>query len=211
MKATWSLVAGVVCIGSLLGCAKQHVEPPPPPPPTVVSTTHEGEGKVVQQHEVTAEATVVAINHDTREVTLRGHDGKTFTMKVGDEVKNLDQVRKGDRVVAHYFEAVAVKLKKPGEAEPSVTAAEGAGTAPLGQMPAGAAATVISVTAKIVKVDRKNQTVTLRGPRGRTETVDVDEPRYLDKVKKGDLVEITYTQALAISVEPTKKRSRSRS
>jgi len=57
-----------------------------------------------------------------------------------------------------------------------------------------------------VNVDRKHNTVTLKGPKGRSTVVDVEEPRYLTKVKKGDLVEITYTQPLAISVEAAGKK-----
>jgi hypothetical protein len=53
-------------------------------------------------------------------------------------------------------------------------------------------------------VDPKTQMVTLRGPR---QTVDlkVDDPEQFKRVAKGDRVEATYTEALAVSVEPAKK------
>jgi hypothetical protein len=64
----------------------------------------------------------------------------------------------------------------------------------------------VSVTGKVVGVDKANKQITLRGPEGRTSVIDVKQPRYLDVVKKGDLIEITYTEALAIAVEPAPKR-----
>jgi hypothetical protein len=60
--------------------------------------------------------------------------------------------------------------------------------------------------ALIEKIDKKNQTVTLKGPEGRTTDVKVKRPQMLDQVKVGDEVVITYTEALAISVEKVVKK-----
>jgi hypothetical protein len=207
MGRIWIVVAGAVYFGALAGCAAgkaspatAHVETAPPPA-SVATATQESDGKIEQHHTVTMSAVVVAVDHDQRELTLRGPKGNTAVVAVGDEVRNLDQVRKGDHVVARYYEAVAVELKKPGEATLGVTTAEGGARAAKGEKPAAGAVRVVTITAKVAHVDRKNKTVTLTGRKGKSTVVDVQEPRYLDKVKKGDLVEITYTQALAISVE----------
>ena len=50
--------------------------------------------------------------------------------------------------------------------------------------------------------DAKGRTVTVKGPQGNVETVKVRDPKNLAGVKVGDLVELTYTQALAIALEP---------
>jgi hypothetical protein len=88
--------------------------------------------------QVTMRATVVAIDHDKRLVTLRGPEGNEETFKIGPQARNLSQVRKGDEVVATYYEAVAVKLRKPGEATPGVTTAQDVVRAAAGEMPGGA-------------------------------------------------------------------------
>jgi hypothetical protein len=63
----------------------------------------------------------------------------------------------------------------------------------------------VTVTATVQKVDRTKHTVTLKGPEGNVVTVKVPDPERLAKVKEKDLVEISYTEALAIAVEkPTK-------
>ncbi len=51
---------------------------------------------------------------DKRIVTLKGEDGVVSDLKVGKEVRNLAQVKKGDQVVATYHEAIAYEVFKPG-------------------------------------------------------------------------------------------------
>jgi len=70
---------------------------------------------------VTVTATVEAIDQATRMVTLKGPKGNTVTFKAGEEVRNLPQVKVGDQVVAKYYESLADRGKKAGEATPGVT------------------------------------------------------------------------------------------
>jgi len=199
MRKVERVLMGMACVAAAAGCARSP-KLPPPPPPSVVSTTTEGQGSLVQRNMVTATAVVTRIDQDRRLVTLRGPNGKTQTIKVGDEVKNLPQVRRGDHVVVRYYESLALELKKPGRLEPA-RAVVGAGIAAPGQMPAGASVETVTVTARIIKIDRANQTVTLKGPKGKVVTVDVDDPKRLERLRPGDRVQATYTEALAISVE----------
>jgi hypothetical protein len=53
----------------------------------------------------------------------------------------------------------------------------------------------------VVAVDAKRQVITLRGPK-RTVELKVRDPNQFKLVKVGDQVEATYTEALAVSVEP---------
>src|SRR5262245_56150399 len=62
-------------------------------------------------------ATVEAIDPSTRVITLRGvESGKVRTFRVDDEVRNLDQVKVGDRVNVDYYESLAIHVLPPGEA-----------------------------------------------------------------------------------------------
>jgi hypothetical protein len=180
-------------------CAKK--QPAPIPAPTTTVTTSTGQDSVQQRKVTTVTASVVAVDQAKRTVTLRGPEGNESTMKVGDEVKNLAQVRKGDQVTAAYYESLAVSVKKPGQAEPGVVATDDIATAPAGQKPGGAGASTITIVAKVKKVDKKSQTLTLQGGDGSSTTVKVEDPANLEKVKAGDLLEITYTEAVAISVD----------
>lgn len=172
--------------------------------PQAASVVKTGDGVRVSD-KVTMRATVVAINHETRMVTLRGEEGNEQTIKIGPEARNLGQVRKGDEVVATYYESIAVKLRKPGEASPGVTTAQNVVRAAPGEKPGGVLGETVSVTATVQKVDRQQQAVTLKGPEGNVVTVKVLDPERLAKVKEKDLVEVTYTEALAIAVEKPAK------
>jgi len=58
-------------------------------------------------------ATVEDINYDTRMVKLRGAEGNVRTVKAGPEVKRLNEVKKGDTVVARLTEAVSIQVTAP--------------------------------------------------------------------------------------------------
>lgn len=190
-------LAAVVAM-ALTGCATSGGAKPMGPMATA-ETTRES-GKVTRTETVTVQAKVVAIDQRTRMVTLRDSDGKDVTFRAGEEVKNLPQVRKGDLVTAVYHRALAFRLHKPGEKDTGTESAAGVATARPGERPAAVGAQVVQVTATITKIDRAAQEVTLRGPK-RTVTLAVEDPTVLDKVKKGDKVEVTYTEAIGISVD----------
>jgi hypothetical protein len=189
----------VLTLALALGCATGGNEAKPaaeaasrPPPSGAVEAL------------LSAEATVTAIDLATRKVTLRGEDGESLTVKAGPEVKNLAQVKVGDVVEVDYYAALAWQVVKAGEQrEPGATGALGAGavSAAPGEKPAGAVGGAVTITATVDAIDREGGTVTLRGPEGDTETIQARDPANLDRVAVGDLVDITYTEALAVEVK----------
>ena len=149
---------------------------------------------------ISMEATVAAINHESREVTLKDADGKTLDITVSDDVKNLPQVEVGDSVTVEFLEAVTIEVLSPGQAEPGAGVMTAAGTAAPGERPAGLAAMGMIIVAEIESIDKENEMVTLKVPEGGSKTVKVRNPANLDKVAVGDKVRITYTRALAVNV-----------
>jgi hypothetical protein len=65
----------------------------------------------------------------------------------------------------------------------------------------------VTAIAKVTGVDKKAKTITLKGPRGNVVTLDVQNPDHFKVVKVGDEVEVVYTEAVAISVEPAPKKA----
>ena len=200
MKGLWITSMSLVAAAALGGCAKRFIEPPPPP--VAVSTTVTGQGQVAQVNTIQAEATVVSVEARRRRITLRGADGQMETLRVGPEVRNLARVRRGDRVVATYVEAVAIRLVPEGGATPGVTEDSASDRAALGQLPGAAEAQAVTVVARITAINRATRTVTLKGPRGRTIKVTVPNAARLENARVGDLVEATFIEGAAISVEP---------
>jgi hypothetical protein len=60
---------------------------------------------------------------------------------------------------------------------------------------------MITKTATIQDIDRNTNNVVLKGPEGNLVGVHVKDPGKLENVQVGDQVVITYTEALAISLE----------
>jgi hypothetical protein len=151
----------------------------------------------------TVTATVTKIDQKTRAVTIKTEDGREYSFVAGDAVKNLAQVKAGDKVTATYTEALAYEVKKGGA--PGASTAVAGGAAGAGMKPAGVIGQQTTVTVVITAIDAKVPSVTFKGPAGNTQTVKVRYPEKLKGVSVGDTVDVTYTEALAISVEKAPK------
>jgi hypothetical protein len=145
---------------------------------------------------IMATATVVRIDKAGRKLTLLGPDGQWFDVKTGPNV-DLDTVRVGDRVNATYYEEVAVGINRHPHG--------GARVATRTVQRGGVTARQATVTARILGVDTADDTVFVRTPDGRTHNVKVADPALraeLPKIRAGEDVDLTYTQAVAVEVEP---------
>lgn len=150
-------------------------------------------------------ATVETVDRQTRTILLSGPDGGLLTVQAGPQVRNLAQVKSGDRVVLRYREALAAEIVPASATMPPVQTS-GQYTAALpGQKPAGTAARMVRARVTIVSVDADHSRVSFVGPARIERTVYVAAPamqRLLRTLNPGDQVELTYTEAVAISVEP---------
>jgi hypothetical protein len=147
-------------------------------------------------------ATIEAINTETRVATLRIGENVT-TLTVDERVKRLGEFKVGDKVKAKYYISLATEIREPTaeEKEMPLTVLEGAARAPLSLPPGAGAVRQIRAVVTVEDIDRPAEMVKIKGPRGKTTTVRVLDPSRLDKVSVGDTVVVTYTEALAISLE----------
>jgi hypothetical protein len=155
----------------------------------------------------TVTATVQAINPEKREVTLRGSRGNETTFIVDSRVKRLDEVKVGDVVKADYYISLAAELRKPTPEEEKnpLTVTGDTSTAPATASPANREARRVKAVTTIEAIDRSAKTITIKGPRGNSLTTRVEHPENLEKMKIGENIVITYTEALAISLEKVNK------
>jgi Cu/Ag efflux protein CusF len=155
---------------------------------------------------VSAMATVVAIDQQTRQVTLQGEDGKTWTFTAGPEVRNLAQVKRGDQVLVEYYEGLALALAPKGSGIRERAESVEMTRAQPGQMPGGTITNTLNIVATVQAIDPQKRTVTLQGAK-KTVTLEVAKGVDLTQVKVGDQVEASYVQSYAISVVPPPKVS----
>ena len=162
-------------------------------------------GRAEVARTVKVSATVAAVDKATRTVTLKGADGKEWSVVAGADVRNFDQITVGSQVVVGYIEALALELKKGGGAKREAVVEEAAGRAPQGGQPGAAAGRKVTVVADVTALDKAKQTVTLRGP-NRIVDLKVPDAKQFALIAVGDQVQATYTEAVAISVEPAAKK-----
>jgi Cu/Ag efflux protein CusF len=149
-----------------------------------------------------ARATVTAVDAAQRRVTLKEADGDELDVQVTDAVRNLDQIKPGDEVFITYTEALAWQVKRAGEGEPGVSTDATMSRAEAGEKPAGTVGRSVTVTATITAIDLAKGTVTITGPGGESRTIKARSTANLRKVQVGDLVDITYSEAVALAVRP---------
>ena len=58
-------------------------------------------------------ASVESIDYKTRLVTLKMPEGNTLRFTAGEQVKRLDEVKKGDDVVVEYMQKITIKVESP--------------------------------------------------------------------------------------------------
>lgn len=155
----------------------------------------------------TITATVESIDAKQRLVELRKDDERR-TIQVSPEVRNFDRIKVGDEVVVTYYQGLAAEFKKKGESETVGVVDATTGTARMPQganRPGAAIGNKVTTTVVIEGVDRATHSVTFVGPSGMMRTVDVKDPnaqKFISTLQKGDEVQLTYVEAVAVTVEP---------
>jgi hypothetical protein len=161
-----------------------------------------GKAAAVRAIEISAE--VMAVDKFARVLTLKGPKGNVQDVAISPEVKNFDQIRAGDFIMVRFMQSLALELQKVKGGQ-AAGASEAVVTAKPGERPAIAGAREVQAIAKVTAVSKKDKTISLKGPRGNTVTLDVQNPDQFKVVKVGDDVRVTYTEAVAVSVEPASK------
>jgi len=162
------------------------------------------QSKVLPGETTTITATVEAIDATTRTLTVKGPAGKLVPITVPKTVERFDEIKVGDTITARYYDNIIIRLKPPGEAAVDTTA--GGVSKGSGANPAGTAAAQRTITATIVEIDNKIPSITFKGEKvDWTYSSRVGDKATLAKVKVGDRVDITWTEAVTVSVVPPKK------
>jgi hypothetical protein len=143
-------------------------------------------------------ARVDRVDRIGRTLTLRADNGLIHTVYVDPKLALFDELKPGDTVRVHIMESVVVSVRadaKPGPVTDTTAAAKeagGQGTDVLQQLKA---------TVTIESVDLRTQMVVYKDGNKRTVARYVLDPRLLEGLKRGDVVEVTFTRARAIELE----------
>jgi hypothetical protein len=201
MKRIHTLAAAMIALSALVAAPVSAQQPSA----AVATAVEKGPGMVAGANVATVTAKVVAIDKDKRLVTLQGPLGNQFRVVAGKEVRNFDQVKVGDELVVTHAEALTLELKKGGDGIRERVESQGAARAPAGGKPGMAEVNRVSIVGNVVAVNARTQTVTLRGVENTVE-LRVPDKNQFKPIKVGDQVQATFTEAVAVSMEPAAKK-----
>ena len=183
MRVLANIAIGVMCTTIALSSARQTVTKP-------------GET-------VTATATIKTIDAANRFVVLRDDDGSEVGVFAPPELTRFDELRTGDRVTFTYYESTVYRVKPPHAVKSGVrekvAAIEGAATLPSATF---SHQSTERVTVKAV--DRDAPSITVVTADRRIVSRKVENRSLLEGIKRGDRIDITYTQALLATVTRAK-------
>ncbi len=144
--------------------------------------------------------TVVNIDKDIRTLTLRSEDGEESKFTAGPEVRNFDQIKRGDQVMVQYFNAFAITLgSKNGGLREHYTQLEVEIEKQDGK-PGEKITRTSTAVGTVVAVDQKNYLLTVKGEE-QTVVIRVSKHFDLSGIMVGSEVEVIYIEYYAINVE----------
>jgi Cu/Ag efflux protein CusF len=171
-------------------------------PGSALAEHHEAaEGSVAVADQIQLKGKVVAINKETRTITVEGQAGRHIDIHAPADSPNFDQIEVGDPVTATYVESVAIAIAPVEGATPGITETIDVSRAPEGASPKATISESIEMRAVVKAVDTETRKVTLDVPGGGERTVKVDNRINIEKIKVGEQVTVTLTRALAISID----------
>jgi hypothetical protein len=169
----------------------------------ILPATAAAQIKTLPGEAITVNATVEAIAHNTRTLTLKGPEGNLVEVTVPPDVKRFDTLKVGDTISAKYYENVVLRVKAPGEKD--VDTLTGAVTPGKGAKAGATVGAQRTITATITAIDPKVPSISLSGPNNWKYSSRVADKEALAKVKVGDRLDITWTSAVLVSADAPKK------
>jgi hypothetical protein len=186
-------------VASSRGAAAQQADPDPAQQPSTQQQAPAAQPSAVTATVVTSSGKVEKIDKAKGLITLKGPTGKVLDVKAGPGI-DLEKLHVGDTVTASYYDEVAVSIDRAAKGAPTMTS--------KAVQRGGVTAMQSTVTSRIISVDPSKNTLTIRGPQGAEHTLKVEDPGLqgrLKQIKPGENFDVTYTQAVAVSIAPRKK------
>ena len=162
-----------------------------------------GQKPIYESEAKTVTATIEAVDKTSRVVTLKTEAGTRLHVTAPQEMEGFNSLRVGDLVSARYFEAVVVRLARPGSPAPSseptvrVTRKDRA--------PGSETLSERTVRATITAVSKAPPLLTGKTADGLEHTMAVTDPAQLNGLKVGDVLDVTLYESRLVSVERPKK------
>jgi hypothetical protein len=147
----------------------------------------------------TLSGVVDRIDRTSRALTLRVADGVTQVVYVEPDLKLFDELKTGDKVTVRVSDSLIVavrpdlKPKMPTDTTADAKKGDAAGQSEVLQQ--------LKAVVTIESIDQRTHMVVYKTADNRRVIRPVANPRLLEGLKPGDVIEITYTRERAIELQ----------
>jgi hypothetical protein len=183
---------------ALAGCAAGKRLRPPVFGPKAASAA--SASRTLKDQTTTVTGTVQEIDADSRQIMVSGPDGTNFTIVIEPDVHDFQGFEKGDEISLTFRESVSFQVKRPDQMRPGVTHTREVTHPSPGEKAGGTVTDTLDIRAPIAAIDRAASAVTVRNIRGEDAVMTLPDSDALDGVAVGDVIDIAYTAAVAITV-----------
>jgi hypothetical protein len=163
-------------------------------------------GMVASVDAAAAVDVIVGIDQESRVITLKNSAGEEYKFTAGQEVRNFDQLKRGDLVIISYYSGLAMALEPKGSELKDRASVVSLEKAKQGEKPGMKLMASTYVAAVVANIDTENKVVVLEES-DRLLALKVGDQIDLSRLQKGQEVEALYVAAYAIAVEPAPKIS----
>ncbi|PWK18672.1 hypothetical protein [Xanthomarina spongicola] len=152
---------------------------------------------------VEMQGTITEINKETREISIIGSKGELHTVTAGEEVERFDDIEVGDVITFDFYKYMKAEFRNPTEEElenPLVIVTEEA-KAPADLKPGAALGAIVQAVVTIQVINLPFMYVNIEGPNGNFTTIHMKDKELIQKLHVGQVVILTYAEAMAITLE----------
>jgi hypothetical protein len=150
---------------------------------------------------LTTKEKVIAIDYQTRKVTLKDEEGKVRTVQVGEDIHNLDRVKIGDDVTLEIHQTISVEVH-PGPGDTLNVGAESQTSALPGAKPSGTRSIEGKLKTRVESIDYNTRMITFKNRKGVLTTYKVGpQVKRFNEIRKGDMLIAEYSQTITLSVK----------
>lgn len=152
---------------------------------------------------ISTQGTIMAIDKGTRNITLKGPDGEMVTVKAEDGIERFSEFAVGDIITFDYYTYMMAEFREPTPEEKAnpIVALEEMGKATADMAPAGAVGAMVKALVTIEILNRPQMLATVQGPNGNYLTIPMQDADFMGKLSIGQVVILTYAEAMAVSLE----------
>jgi len=187
------IALAMLALGLAFGSGASHAETKPNEPTVIIDAVE------------LPLATVTAVDPKTREITLRDSMGETTSIIAGPEVRNFPQIKVGDTLHVRMMQSLLMEVRPHNALVTRTEIEEGVALAPKGGQPGMAQGRRITTVVTIQALDMKKDFVKFTLPNGEVRTTTAKTTagkELLHTLKVGDQVDVVFTDAVAILLEP---------